>query len=150
MELTPVLDAEKLFGRVLDAMAVGDTQSALALLERALKQSDNPSWHSYLGYCIAKERGQVKKGSELCLAALKLEPESWVHYLNLAKVHLIAGQKSEALRVLREAMAVGGSGEIVALFQELGTRKPPVLSFLSRDNPLNKGLGMVLSRMGLR
>ena len=150
MELTPVLDAEKLFGRVLDAMAVGDTQSALALLERALKQSDNPSWHSYLGYCIAKERGQVKKGRELCLAALKLEPESSVHYLNLAKVHMIAGQKSEALHVLREAMAVGGSEEIVALFRELGARKPPVLSFLSRDNPLNKGLGMVLSRMGLR
>lgn len=150
MELTPVVDAEKLYGRVLEALAAGDTQSALAMLERALKQGDNPSWHSYLGYCIAKERGQVKKGSELCLDALKLEPDNCVHHLNLAKVHLIAGQKPEALRVLREAMALGGSAEIVALFGELGARKPSVLPFLSRDNPLNKGLGILFSRLGLR
>jgi tetratricopeptide (TPR) repeat protein len=150
MELTPVEDGERLFGRALDALAAGETLSALALLEQALKLRDNPSWHSYLGYCIAKERGQVKKGCDLCLASLKLEPENPVHYLNLAKVHQIAGHKPEALGVLRDGMSVGGSKEILALLDEMGTRKPPVLSFLSRDNPLNKGLGMILNRMGLR
>ncbi len=29
-------------------------------------------------------------------------------------------------------------------------RKPPVLSFLDRDNPINKYLGLLLSRVGLR
>jgi predicted Zn-dependent protease len=150
MELTPVEDGEKTLGRALDAMAAGETPSALALLERALKQSDNPSWYSYLGYCIAKERGQVKKGAELCLACLKLEPENPVHYLNMAKVHVITGRKSDALGVLREGMSVGGSKEILALLGKLGTRKPPVLSFLSRDNFLNKWLGVILGRIGLR
>jgi len=143
-------DAEKIFARALDALAAGETTSALALLERALKQGDNPSWHSYLGFCIAKERGQVKKGSDLCLSCIKSEPHNPAHYLNLSKVQVIAGQKSEALGVLRQGMSVGGSPEILALLVRLGTRKPPVLSFLSRDNPLNKWLGMILGRLGLR
>lgn len=143
-------DAEKMFRRAMDAVAAGETTSALALLERALKQGDNPSWHSYLGYCIAKERGQVKKGTDLCLASLELEPVNPVHHLNLARVYLIAGQKSEALAALRLGMNAGGSPEIVALLVRMGSRKPPVLSFLSRDNALNKMLGKLLSRLGLR
>ena len=148
--LTPMDDGQKLFERALDALAAGETQSALALLERALKLSENPSWRSYLGYCIAKERGQVKRGADLCLACLELEPENPVHYLNLAKVRVIGGQKPEALGVLRQGMAIGGSPEILALLGQLGTRKPPVLSFLSRDHILNRTLGLVLHRMGLR
>ncbi|HBG07476.1 MAG: hypothetical protein A2075_11905 [Geobacteraceae bacterium GWC2_58_44] len=150
MEFSSVDDGEKLFGRALEALAAGETTSALALLERALKLVDNPSWHSYLGYCIAKERGQVRKGTELCIASLTLEPENPDHYLNLAKVHVIAAQKSEALSVLRQGMSVGGNPEILALLELLGTRKPPVLSFLSRDNIMNKVLGKLLGRMGLR
>ena len=150
MELSAQEDGEKLFSRALEALSQGETTSALALLERALKQGDNPSWHSYLGYCIAKERGQVKKGSDLCQACLKQEPENPDHYLNLARVHIIAGQKSEALATLRKGMSAGGSSEILALLGQLGTRKPSVLAFLSRDNPLNKWLGMFFNRLGLR
>ena len=134
----------------MDALAAGETPAALALLERALKQNDNRSWHSYLGYCIAKERGQVKKGSDLCLASMELEPENPVHYLNLAKVHLIAGHKPAALGVLRQGMSLGENREILALLSEIGNRKPPVLSFLPRRNLLNRALGMLLRRMGLR
>jgi predicted Zn-dependent protease len=150
MELTPFEEGERLFSRALDALAAGETPSALALLERALKQNDNRSWHSYLGYCIAKERGQVKKGSDLCVASLELEPENPVHYLNLAKVHLVAGHKPEAIGVLRKGMALGGNQEILALLGEIGTRKAPVISFLPRDNPFNRVLGLLLDRLGLR
>jgi len=150
MEQAAHEDVDKLVSRALDALSAGQTQPALAQLERALKVMDNPSLHSYLGYCIAKERGQVKRGRELCLAALELEPENPVHYLNLAKVHKIAGQKAEAMGVLRNGMSVGGSEEILALLGSLGTRKSPPLPFLPRDHPLNKWLGIVLSRLGVR
>lgn len=143
-------DAEKLFARALDALQAGETPSALAFLERALKLHDNPSWHSYLGYCIAKERGQVKKGIDLCNASLRHEPGNAVHHLNLAKVHLVAKQKSESLDALRQGMAAGGSPEIAELLERLGTRKPPVIPFISRDNFLNKYLGMLLAKMHLR
>lgn len=150
MDLKSSEESEKLFKRAVDALSTGETPSALAFLERALKESDNPSWHSYLGYCIAKERGQWKRGSELCLFSLDLEPENPAHYLNLAKVYVIAGQKPDALRVLREGMAAGGNDEIRALLSVMGMRKPPVLRFLSRDHFLNKWLGLILSRIGLR
>ena len=63
MEPSREEEAEKLFARAVDALSAGETPSALALLERGLKLDDNRSWYSYLGYCIAKERGQVKKGT---------------------------------------------------------------------------------------
>lgn len=150
MELTPQDDVDKMYSRALDALAAGNTQSALAQLERALKVLDNPALHSHLGYCIAKERGQVKKGRELCLGALEFEPENPVHYLNLARVQQIAGRKEEAIAALRQGVAVGGSSEIVAMLGALGTRKSPPLSFLSRDHFLNKWVGLLLGRLGLR
>ncbi len=150
MELMPQDDVEKMYSRALDTLAAGNTQSALAQLERALKVMDNPALHSHLGYCIAKERGQVKKGRELCLAALEVEPGNPVHYLNLAKVHQIAGRKTEAIAALREGVALGGSSEIVGMLDALGSRKSPPLSFLSRDHLVNKWFGLLLSRLRLR
>ena len=150
MEPVPQEDAEKLTSRALGAFSAGEFSSALAHLERLLKIGDNPRLHSYLGFCIAKERGQVKKGAELCLASLECEPQNPAHYLNLARVHQVAGDKPQAIAVLRQGMGMGGSEEIVALLAKLGTRKPPPLSFLSRDHLLNKWLGIALSRIGLR
>lgn len=150
MEQSVLEDSQKLFGRAMSALAANETPAALALLERALKQEDNPSWYSYLGYCIAKERGQVKKGKELCLDCLEREPENPAHHLNLARVHLVANEKNDALATLRKGMSAGGSPEILDMLTQLGMRKPPVLSFLARDNFLNKSLGLLLSRLGLR
>ena len=150
MEPEPREDAEKLYHRALSAFSAGDFQSALAQLERVPKLDEEPQYHSYLGYCIAKERGQVKKGRELCLASLQAEPRNPVHYLNLARVLHMAGNKGEALGALREGMAAGGSEEIAALLAQMGTRKSPPLPFLDRGNSLNKWLGKMLSRIGLR
>jgi len=150
MEPVPQEDAEKLLSRALTSFCSGEFQAALAQLERVLKLEDDPLLHSYLGLCIAKERGQVNKGRELCLASLALEPENPVHYLNLARVHQVAGDKRQALETLRKGMAAGGSEEIVLLLSSLGKRKPPPLRFLSRDSLLNKWLGIALGRMGLR
>jgi Flp pilus assembly protein TadD len=142
--------AEKEFALALSALAVDDTLTALACLERALRLRDHPGWYSYLGYCIARERGQQRRGLELCLGALAMEPDHPEHFLNLGRVHLVSGDKLEALRVLREGMAKGRSPEIVRMLETLGTRKPSLFPMLHRDNPLNKYLGMILSRLGLR
>jgi tetratricopeptide (TPR) repeat protein len=151
MEMDPSREeAEKMFARGRDALAAGEIPSALALLERALKLSDNRSWYSYLGYCMAKERGQVKKGIELCGLSLELEPEQADHYLHLAKIHLLAGNKKETLRVLREGMAQGENQSLIALLDVIGTRNAPVLSFLARSNPVNRLLGIFLERLRLR
>jgi HAD superfamily hydrolase (TIGR01509 family) len=138
------------FERAQHALAEGDAVAALGHLEKALKLHDNPRWYSCLGYCVAKERGQFLRGVELCLTSLEQEPANPVHYLNLGNVHLVTGNKDEALRVFREGMAHGGDARLLRKLNELGMRKPPVLSFLPRDNLLNRYLGLLFSRVGLR
>lgn len=142
--------AAKEFALGMAALAVEDTLTALGHLERALRLRDYPGWHSYLGYCIAKERGQHRKGRELCLSSLAEEPDHPGHFYNLGRVQLISGDKAAALRVLREGMAKGGSPELVRLLESLGKRSAPAFSLLSRTNRLNKYLGLLLSRLGLR
>lgn len=142
--------AEKEFALGQAALEADDTLTALAHLERALRLSDNPSWYSFLGYCIARERGQHRKGVELCMKSLAVEPDHAAHFLNLGKVHLLTGDKMEGLRVLREGMAKGGSPGLVRQLESLGMRKSPVFTMFHRDNPLNKYLGLLLRRLGLR
>lgn len=124
--------------------------SALVYFEKAMQLDNNPTNRSYLAFCIARERGQFKKAISLCEEALKEEPENPVHYLNLGRVYILTGQKTEAMRILREGLTYEENREIVDELVGLGMRKPPVIPLLNRRNPLNKYLGIVLNRLGLR
>lgn len=142
--------AEKKFALARAALASDDTLTALSHIEKALELHDFPGWYSALGYCCAKERGQHRKGLDLCQKSLTAEPDNPVHFLNLARIHLIVGDKTASLQVLREGMAKGGSPELIDFLERLGKRKPPVIATLPRSNPLNKYLGILLTRLGLR
>jgi len=144
------VQAENEFAQAAKALAANNTLAALPHLEHALKLQDFPGWYSYLGVCVAKERGQYRKGEELCQASLAAEPGNPVHFINLARTHLIAGNRAAALQVLREGMAHGGNPELVQLLNSLGERKPPLIPALSRHNLLNRYLGLLLHRLGLR
>lgn len=137
--------------RALRELEEGNVLTALACLERSLAEEDNPELYACFGYCVAKERGHVTRGLELCRAAIEHEPDNPMHDYYLAKVQLLAGDKQETLATLRRAMNKGGAPEVLLrMLAELGTRKPPPIRFLKRDNPLNKYLGILLSRLGLR
>lgn len=142
--------AQKEFDRAQQELDDNNVLAALACLERALSIWDDPLWYSRLGFCIAKQRGHLTRAFELCRAAREHDPDNPLHYLYLGKVHLVAGNKQEALQAFRQGMALGGSPQLEQTLALLGTRKPPALPFLSRDNPLNKYLGIVLARLGLR
>ncbi|MBI3592940.1 MAG: hypothetical protein HY099_05615, partial [Nitrospirae bacterium] len=75
--------AEEFFAKGLDALVHGKTLPALACFEKALQIEDNPAYYSCLAFCIAKERGQVRKAISLCEEAIQKEPENSIHYLNL-------------------------------------------------------------------
>jgi len=79
-----------------------------------------------------------------------VEPDNPVHFLNLGRVYLAKGDKAEALRTWREGMAKGGSPELVQQLERLGTRNRPALPVLARKNPINRYLGILLTRLGLR
>lgn len=142
--------ADKEYQRALQELDSGNVLGALARLESALKQQDHPGWYSLLGFCIAKERGHLNRGEELCRTCIEQQPGLPDHYCFLGRVLLLAGRKQEALQVLRQGLACSDSKAIRQLLQELGVRKPPLFRWLHRDNPLNKYLGMALSKIGLR
>jgi hypothetical protein len=81
---------------------------------------------------------------------MKLEPAQAVHYLNLGRVHLAAGQKAAAIRTLRKGLRFGRSRSIIQELKKLGIRKAPVVASLPRDHPVNKHLGLLFKRLGVR
>jgi len=142
--------AQKEFVRAQQELDQNNVLAALACLERALSIWDDPLWYSRLGFCIAKQRGQVTRALELCLTAIEHDPENFLHYLYLGKVYLVAGNISDAITAFRQGMILGGSPELERMLDTIGVRKPPVISFLSRDKLMNKFLGIILGRFGLR
>ena len=142
--------AQKEFDQAQRELDQGNVLAALACLERALAICDDPLWYSRLGFCVAKERGHLTQAFELCRSATAHDPKNPVHHLYLGKVYLLAGNQYEALQVLRQGMVLGGLPEIEKTLAVIGTRKPPVISALSRDNLLNKYLGIIIARLGLR
>jgi tetratricopeptide (TPR) repeat protein len=146
----PDNDVESLAVEAGEALKRGDTLHALECYERLIARERSPEVCSALGYCLAKEKGTHREALYLCNEAIRNEPKSPRHFLFLGRVYLLAGRKKEAIRAFNLGLRHGGSAEIGMELKKLGYRKPPVLPFLSRDNPLNKYLGKMLSRMGLR
>ncbi|KAF0144744.1 MAG: hypothetical protein FD156_1573 [Nitrospirae bacterium] len=142
--------ADELFEKGLALLRDDNPLAALTCFEKAYALKKTPSLQSYLGFCIAAERGKVTEALGLCNDALAHEPDNPVHYLNLGRIYLKAGQKTDAIETLRKGLSFGENTEIHQLLENLGMRKRPVVPFLSRDNVLNKYLGLLLHRLKLR
>lgn len=150
MELPSLDNADTEIELARKTLAEENFDAALAHLERALELNDNPAWYSYVGYCVARGRGDFRTAVELCRNSIEQEQGNPVHYENLGKVYLTAGNKEKAIQALREGMARGGNLEILAMLIGLGTRDTPVFRSLKRSNPLNKIVGHLLHRRNQR
>ena len=145
-------EAEELYNKGQEAFKSGKTLEALAFGEKAFnREPENAEYQSFLGVCIAYERGAIKEGINLCERALQAAPKKVKNYLNLGRVYLRAGLKQKAIEVFRRGLKVDNKNpEIIAELQALGLRKKNVFPSLPREHFLNKYLGIVLSRIGLR
>jgi len=128
----------------------GDTASAQIFFEEAATRDNPPLLTAYLAFCMAKEQGEVKKGISLVLESIRQEPRNSELYLLLGKIHLLAGQKSAAIRVFRLGLRYERNQRIHSELGALGIRRRPPLPFLTRSNPINKYLGIFLKKAGLR
>ncbi|TAN39690.1 MAG: tetratricopeptide repeat protein [Nitrospirae bacterium] len=124
--------------------------AALACFEKAYAIKKSPEVQSYLGLCIATERGRISEAESLCREAIDQDPANPQHYLNLGKIYLKVDRKTDCLDVLRKGLSVGADPEISELLQRIGMRKLPVFSFIPRGHFLNRYAGLMLSRLGLR
>jgi tetratricopeptide (TPR) repeat protein len=128
----------------------GGWREGLPALARIAEQEARPGSlpalvYSYLGYGIALRQQRISEGLKLCQHAVKMEFYQAENYLNLARTLLLAGQRRPAVRAVADGLKVEPDNEQLLELQqhELGLRQRPVLSFLSRSNPINSLLGRI-------
>lgn len=146
----PTLPREQLLAaceRGLDLCRFGNFKEGLAELAALgdlTRVKDVPSaYFSYMGYALAKQRNQIAQGIKLCRHAIKLEFFQSENYVNLARTCLLSEKyRREAWEAIREGLRMDPEHpELLDLERKLGSRKPPVIGFLGRNNPLNRLLG---------
>ncbi len=143
-------EEELLFAKATESLVWGNTRVALEQFRKLVDIERVPIYCSNLAYCLAKEKRDFKQAIALCNEAIGKEPKNSTHFLNLGRVYLQAGQKRDAIRFLRMGLRFERNREIATELEMLGSRKMPPLTFLNRENPLNKYLGIILERMGMR
>lgn len=134
----------------LTAIEEGNTLMALLFFQDAAVLARTPTIVSSLGFCLASEQGQIQRGLSYCREALQKEPANALHYLNLGRVYLLAGQKRLAIQSFRKGLKFERQQGIVAEMRKLGLRQEPFFSSLRRENLLNRYLGLVCTRIGMR
>ena len=69
-------------------------------------------------------------------------------YLNLGRAYLKAGDKEGAIEAFREGLENDPDNhDLLWEFRKLGIRKSPPIPFLRRSNPVNKYIGLLVSKV---
>ena len=111
-------------------------------------EEKNPYYMSFAGLALARAEKQWAPALKLCETAVSLKRNEVQLHLNLAEVYISAGRREEALMTLdRAAASFGRHAAIQRARRKLGSRRPPVLSLLSRENVVNKQLGVWRQRL---
>ena len=133
----------------IDRCRRGAWREGLPALARIAEQETRPGSlpalvYSYLGYGIALRQQRLSEGLKLCQHAVRMEFYQAENYLNLARTQLLAGHRRPAVRAVADGLKIEPDhAALLELQHELGLRKRPVLSFLSRANPINALLGRI-------
>lgn len=127
-------------------------KTALDTVKQAVADyPSDPFFLSYLGYLTAQVERRKTEGYTFCenaislMGRIKSEDKEFFYpilYLNLGRAYVLGGKKPEAIRAFQDGLRYDAHNEnIHSELGALGIRRPPVLSFLDRSNPLNKYLG---------
>lgn len=140
-----VHDVEALsrFKQGLAQLQKGFARDAVEKLQSAVElQPRNAYFLSYYGLALGLAQRQWSEAESLCAKALQLKRTVPQLYLNLADVYEYCGRKADAVEILCVGLRyTGRDSRIQAALRGFGVRRPPVLSFLSRKNVLNRCLG---------
>ncbi len=146
----PNAPTENPFEEGIRALSAKRTGEALQWFEKVVTEERTPLVRAYLAYCRAKVQGNYREAIALCLVAMKEEPRNTDIYLNLGRIYLLSGQRKPAIRAFDLGLRYGKNPQIMNELTLLGQRKVPPLPFLRRSNPINKYLGKLLKKLGMR
>jgi tetratricopeptide (TPR) repeat protein len=118
---------------------------ALPHMKRAVDlDKNNPYYMSYLGVVLARSEQKWGEAERLCDTAVRMKRNQAQLYLNLAEVYATAGRREEAVEALQSGLKFARRDvRLTIAMNRLVERRPPVLTFLTRQNPLNRQLGIL-------
>ena len=137
------------FKQGIELLRKGQSARAVECFRLAIElKQQNPFYISFLGVAMSRAQGQWAAAVELCKTAINLKRNDAQLYLNLAEVYVSAGRRDIAVETLDTASRYcAPDARIGRMRGRLGRRGSPVLPFLERGNPLNRGLGKLRHRL---
>lgn len=142
-------EATRLFEKGLALIKRGYPAEAMECLEQVISLGHKSSaCYSWLGVAMARSKRDMAKAEELCKMAVKKDFYVPQFYINLAEVYKLRGNKVKAIETLEAGLKLDSENK--AILKELykfGARKRPAIPILSRENPINKQLGIALSKI---
>ncbi len=138
-----------LLERGLAALENDRADEAVECLREANRAApDSAQIRSVFGLATARASENFTEARTLCEGAAKQEFFNPELYLNLAKVYLHFGRRSEAMRYLRRGQMIDpGHLPIEELIASLGHRRLPIVPFLPRRHPVNRALGTARNKV---
>src|ERR1700744_3627790 len=141
-------EAFKEFKQGLALLRDNFADKALTHMQKAAQlEKNNPYYMSYLGVVLARSEEKWAEAEKLCDNAVRLKRNQAQLYLNLAEVYATAGRKDDAVETLQAGLKYARRDVRLSIaMNRLTRRREPVLSFLNRQHPVNRQLGMIRHR----
>ncbi len=145
------------FSEVQQLLKRGKGRQALDTLQEGLESYPTDAFLlSYYGCLIAIVENKTKEGIAICENSIKALDTSMpfgseffypIFYLNLGRAYLKGDRKAEAIKALQQGLKSDPENKDIQWeMKKLGTRKKPPVPFLKRSNPINKYIGMLISK----
>jgi tetratricopeptide (TPR) repeat protein len=136
----------------LAAYTQRDLPGAHTAFERAHRRDPrDPIYMSWYGLTLVLVEKNSNLGVSLVDQALRVAGPSPELLLNSARVHLALNQRDRAVRAISRGLELWPEdARLVFARSVMGSRRPPVIPFLSRNNALNRFLGRLRHRWAQR
>jgi tetratricopeptide (TPR) repeat protein len=146
------------FEEVKKLLRRGRGKTALRTLRESLEKfPSDPFLMSYYGCLVAVVENNPKEGIRLCREAIVGVRDSLPFgseffypalYLNLGRACLKGNYKTEAIDAFQEGLKNDPENhDLLWELRKLGMRKRPPIPFLQRSNPVNKYIGLIVSKV---
>jgi len=136
------MDASPVVCAAYDLLFDGDRDGAEQRFQRILR--DNPrdaDAMAGLAICVAEATGRFVSATKLASEAVRIAPQSPSGYYALAYIHLLGSRLEQGYRYLLKAEKLAPRDpRLESGFALFDKERPPVISDLNRDHPMNLAL----------